>query len=88
MRFVTPRHAQGDAFMVDVYGRLAGRADVCMATLHKALAGDTLAIIDCPVDCAETPLLTARLEALRSPVWCRQPGLAGPLASASARPVE
>ena len=31
--FVTTRHEQGAAFMADVYGRLTGRAGVCMATL-------------------------------------------------------
>ncbi|NOQ46783.1 MAG: acetolactate synthase large subunit [Desulfobulbaceae bacterium] len=31
--FVTVRHEQGAAFMADVYGRLTGRAAVCMATL-------------------------------------------------------
>jgi acetolactate synthase I/II/III large subunit len=33
VRFVTTRHEQGAAFMADVYGRLTGRAGVCMATL-------------------------------------------------------
>jgi acetolactate synthase-1/2/3 large subunit len=31
--FVTTRHEQGAAFMADVYGRLTGRAGVCLATL-------------------------------------------------------
>lgn len=33
IRFVTTRHEQGAAFMADVYGRLTGRAGVCLATL-------------------------------------------------------
>lgn len=33
IKFVTTRHEQGAAFMADVYGRLTGRAGVCMATL-------------------------------------------------------
>lgn len=33
IKFVTARHEQGAAFMADVYGRLTGRAGVCMATL-------------------------------------------------------
>jgi acetolactate synthase-1/2/3 large subunit len=33
IKFVTTRHEQGGAFMADVYGRLTGRAGVCMATL-------------------------------------------------------
>src|ERR1700737_5065083 len=31
--FVTTHHEQGAAFMADVYGRLTGRAGVCMSTL-------------------------------------------------------
>jgi acetolactate synthase-1/2/3 large subunit len=33
IRFVTTRHEQGAAFMADAYGRLTGRAGVCLATL-------------------------------------------------------
>src|SRR5690349_13562441 len=33
IKFVTTHHEQGAAFMADVYGRLTGRAGVCLATL-------------------------------------------------------
>ena len=33
IEFITVRHEQGAAFMADVYGRLTGKAGVCMATL-------------------------------------------------------
>ncbi|MCG6872403.1 MAG: acetolactate synthase large subunit [Gammaproteobacteria bacterium] len=33
IRFITTRHEQGAAFMADLYGRLTGRAGVCLATL-------------------------------------------------------
>lgn len=33
IRFIPTRHEQGAAFMADVYGRLTGRAGVCLATL-------------------------------------------------------
>jgi acetolactate synthase-1/2/3 large subunit len=33
IKFITTRHEQGAAFMADVYGRLTGKAGVCMATL-------------------------------------------------------
>ena len=33
LEFITTRHEQGAAFMADVYGRLTGRAGVCLATL-------------------------------------------------------
>ncbi len=31
--FVPTRHEQGAAFMADVYGRLSGKAGVCLSTL-------------------------------------------------------
>ena len=33
IRFILVRHEQGAAFMADMYGRLTGRAGVCVATL-------------------------------------------------------
>ncbi|HDY85697.1 MAG TPA: acetolactate synthase large subunit, partial [Methylophaga sp.] len=30
IKFITTRHEQGAAFMADVYGRLTGRAGVCL----------------------------------------------------------
>lgn len=33
IRFIPVRHEQGAAFMADVYGRLTGRAGVCLSTL-------------------------------------------------------
>ena len=33
IKFITVRHEQGAAFMADVYGRLTGKAGVCLSTL-------------------------------------------------------
>ena len=33
IKFITTRHEQGAAFMADVYGRLTGKAGVCLSTL-------------------------------------------------------
>lgn len=33
IRFILTRHEQGAAFMADIYGRVTGKAGVCMATL-------------------------------------------------------
>ena len=33
IHFITVRHEQGAAFMADVYGRLTGKAGVCLSTL-------------------------------------------------------
>ena len=39
IRFITVRHEQGAAFMADVYGRLTGRAGVCLGAGGR-LPGD------------------------------------------------
>jgi acetolactate synthase-1/2/3 large subunit len=36
IRFIMTRHEQGAAFMADVYGRLTGKAGVCLATWGQA----------------------------------------------------
>ena len=35
IKFILTRHEQGAAFMADVYGRLTGKAGVCMSTLGQ-----------------------------------------------------
>jgi acetolactate synthase-1/2/3 large subunit len=49
-------------------GYRVGRADELVPTLRKALADDTVVIIDCPVDYSENMKLTERLKALKSPL--------------------
>ena len=44
------------------------RAQDLIPTLKRAIADDTVVIIDCPVDYAENMLLTARLKAMKSPL--------------------
>jgi len=44
------------------------RAEDLLPTLEKALADDTVVIIDCPVDYAENMLLTGKLKEMRSPL--------------------
>ena len=44
------------------------RAEDLKPTLERALADDTVAIIDCPVDYAENMKLTAKLKAMKSPL--------------------
>ena len=44
------------------------RAEDLQPTLHKALADDTVVIVDCPVDYAENMLLTSKLKAMKSPL--------------------
>ena len=50
IRFVTTRHEQGAAFMADVYGRLTGRAGVCLATLGPGATNLVTGIADANMD--------------------------------------
>ena len=50
IRFVTTRHEQGAAFMTDVYGRLTGRAGVCLATLGPGATNLITGVADANMD--------------------------------------
>lgn len=50
IRFITTRHEQGAAFMADVYGRLTGRAGVCLATLGPGATNLVTGVADANMD--------------------------------------
>jgi acetolactate synthase-1/2/3 large subunit len=50
IRFITTRHEQGAAFMADVYGRLTGRAGVCLATLGPGATNLVTGVADANLD--------------------------------------
>jgi acetolactate synthase-1/2/3 large subunit len=50
LRFVTCRHEQGAAFMANVYGRLTGRAGVCLATLGPGATNLLTGVADANLD--------------------------------------
>jgi acetolactate synthase-1/2/3 large subunit len=50
IQFITTRHEQGAAFMADVYGRLTGRAGVCMATLGPGATNLITGVADANMD--------------------------------------
>ncbi len=50
IRFISTRHEQGAAFMADVYGRLTGRAGVCMATLGPGATNLITGVADANMD--------------------------------------
>jgi len=50
IRFVTVHHEQGAAFMADVYGRLTGRAGVCMSTLGPGATNLITGVADANMD--------------------------------------
>ena len=48
--FISCRHEQGAAFMADVYGRLTGRAGVCLATLGPGATNLVTGVADANMD--------------------------------------
>ncbi len=50
IQFISTRHEQGAAFMADVYGRLTGRAGVCMATLGPGATNLITGVADANMD--------------------------------------
>ncbi len=50
IKFVTVRHEQGAAFMADVYGRLTGKAGVCLATLGPGATNLMTGVADANMD--------------------------------------
>ena len=50
IRFITTRHEQGAAFMADVYGRLTGKAGVCLSTLGPGATNLITGVADADMD--------------------------------------
>ncbi len=50
IRFITTRHEQGAAFMADVYGRLTGKAGVCLSTLGPGATNLFTGVADANLD--------------------------------------
>jgi acetolactate synthase-1/2/3 large subunit len=60
IRFVMTRHEQGAAFMADVYGRLTGKAGVCLSTLGPGATNLITGVADANMDRAPVVALTAQ----------------------------
>ena len=60
LQFITTRHEQGAAFMADVYGRLTGRAGVCLSTLGPGATNLATGIADSNLDHAPLVAITAQ----------------------------
>ena len=58
IRVVTTRHEQGAAFMADVYGRLTGKAGVCLSTLGPGATNLLTGVADANMDRAPVVALT------------------------------
>ena len=52
IRLIATRHEQGAAFMADVYGRLTGRAGVCLSTLGPGATNLVTGVADANMDMA------------------------------------
>jgi acetolactate synthase I/II/III large subunit len=61
IRFVPVRHEQAAAFMADVWGRLTGRAGVCLATLGPGATNLTTGLADANLDRAPVVAITGQL---------------------------
>ncbi len=62
VQFVTVRHEQAGAFMAEVYGRLTGRAGVCLATLGPGATNLVTGIADANIDRAPVVALTGQAD--------------------------
>ncbi|MGB3552477.1 MAG: acetolactate synthase large subunit [Candidatus Binatus sp.] len=61
IRFILVRHEQGAAFMADMYGRLTGRAGVCIATLGPGAINLLLGVADAHADSAPLVAISAQV---------------------------
>ncbi|HAV61598.1 MAG TPA: acetolactate synthase large subunit, partial [Verrucomicrobiales bacterium] len=50
VRFIPTRHEQGAAFMADAYGRLTGKAGVCLSTLGPGATNLITGVADANMD--------------------------------------
>jgi acetolactate synthase-1/2/3 large subunit len=60
VQFVPVRHEQGGAYMADAYGRLTGRAGVCLGTLGPGATNLLTAVADAFLDRAPMVALTGQ----------------------------
>jgi acetolactate synthase-1/2/3 large subunit len=60
IEFVPCRHDQGAAFIADVWGRLTGRAGVCLSTLGPGATNRVTAVADANLDKAPLVAITAQ----------------------------
>src|SRR5215216_1010201 len=60
--FVTVRHEQGGAYMADMYGRLTGRAGVCLGTLGPGATNLITAVADAFLDRSPLVALTGQAD--------------------------
>ncbi|MDO8627954.1 MAG: acetolactate synthase large subunit, partial [Candidatus Diapherotrites archaeon] len=60
IKFICTRHEQGAAFMADVYGRLTGKAGVCLSTLGPGATNLLTGIADANLDHSPVVAITGQ----------------------------
>ena len=65
LRFVLTRHEQGAAFMADVYGRLTGKAAVCLGTLGPGATNLVTGVADANMDRSPLVVITGQADIRR-----------------------
>lgn len=65
IKFVVVRHEQGAAFMADVYGRLMGKAGVCLATLGPGATNLITGVADANMDHAPVVAIAGQADTNR-----------------------
>ncbi|MBD3883200.1 acetolactate synthase large subunit [Phormidium tenue FACHB-886] len=61
IQFITTRHEQGAAFMADVYGRLTGKAGICLSTLGPGATNLMTGVADANLDRAPLIAITGQV---------------------------
>ncbi|MBP0010686.1 MULTISPECIES: acetolactate synthase large subunit [unclassified Roseofilum] len=61
IQFITTRHEQGAAFMADVYGRLTGKAGICLSTLGPGATNLMTGVADANLDGAPLVAITGQV---------------------------
>src|SRR5436853_7806023 len=61
IRFIETRHEQGAAFMADVYGRLSGKAGVCLSTLGPGATNLLTGVADANLERAALVAITGQV---------------------------
>ena len=72
IRFVTVRHEQGAAFMADVYGRLTGKAGVCLSTLGPGATNLITGVADADSDGAPLVAISGQVHSDRMHITAHQ----------------
>ena len=72
IQFITTRHEQGAAFMADVYGRLTGKAGVCLSTLGPGATNLVTGVAGANSDGAPLVAITGQVDTNRMHITSHQ----------------